>query len=141
MALYNLFDVLDTVSCIINDGFMYADISELPEDDDCPNSLYFSVPNPDDLTWSIDYEGIDSLPEEYDISKVTINVDNACFALSLKELSTVHHALTNALEYFKECAADKSCEREIRDEIKKSSIDCRNLQAKIDKILKRYSQF
>lgn len=139
MALYNLLDVLDTVSCIINDGLIYADICELQGDDDSPASLYFSAPDPDDPTWSIEYEGVNSLPDDHDISRSTIKTDRAFYPLSLRELATVHHALTNALEYFKECAADKSYGREIQDKIKKSSIDCRNLQAKIGKILKNYS--
>lgn len=43
------------------------------------------------------------------------------------------HALNNALEYFKECLKDSSLSRDIKDEIRISSTQCRNLQAKFNK--------
>lgn len=137
MALYNLIEVLDTVSSIITDGFIYADISELLDDENSA-SLFFSAPDPDDPEWSIEYEEINSIPDDHDISKYSIPTNKACYGVSFQELATIHHALTNALEYFKECSADKSYPPETKDEIKKSSVKCRNLQAKIDKFLKHY---
>ncbi len=138
MALYNLIEVLDTVSNIITDGFIYADISELLDDDENSGSLLFSAPDPDNPEWSIEYEKINSIPDNQNISKCSIPTNKACYGVSFQELATIHHALTNALEYFKECSADKSCPPEAKDEIKKSSVNCRNLQAKIGKFLNLY---
>lgn len=137
MALYNLFEVMNHIMGIINDGYMYADISEIPGDDELPPGLSFSVPDPDDFM-EIDYESVDALPEDHDLSDCSITPDKACYCLSLEELATVHHALNNALEYFKECSSDKSYNKEVLKEIKASSVKCRNLQAKTFKFLNRF---
>lgn len=133
MATYHLFDVMDHIMEIINDGIFFADITELPGDDESLPSLSFSAIDPDDEFCEIDYEPVDSIPED---SPCSIE-GKVCYGLTLKELATVHHALTNALEYFKECSADKSYDRATLDEIKTSSVECRNLQAKIGKFINR----
>ena len=138
MALYNLFEVMDHIMEIINDGYIYADISEIPRDDDDPASLSFSVPDPDNDFLAIDYESIDALPDDYDLSRCSITSDKVCYGLTLEELATVHHALNNALEYFKECSSDKSYSKEVLNDIKASSVRCRNLQAKTLKFLNKF---
>ena len=132
MATYHLPDVMDHIMGIINDGIFFADLTEMPGDDESPTYLSFSAPDPDDKFCEIDYESVDSVTDDgpFSIS------EKVCYGLTPEELSTVHHALTNALEYFKECSADsKSYDRKTLDEIKASSVKCRNLQAKIGKFL------
>ena len=43
MAVYFLCDIMDRITEIINDGALFADITELPCDDDSPTSLSFSA--------------------------------------------------------------------------------------------------
>lgn len=131
MATYHLLDVMDHITGIINDGVFFADITEVPGDDECPAHLSFSTPDPEDESCEIDYESVDSIIDNEPCSIA----GKVCYGLTLEELSTVHHALTNALEYFKECSADKSYDRKTLDEIKSSSIKCRNLQVKIGKFM------
>ncbi|MCX4324572.1 MAG: hypothetical protein OSJ59_16635 [Lachnospiraceae bacterium] len=133
MAVYFLCDIMDRITEIINDGALFADITELPGDDDSPASLSFSAPDPEDEFCEIDYETVDSVSED---DPCTIG-DKACYAFTATELSTIHHALTNGLEYFKECLANKDglYDRDTLDEIKSSSVSCRNLQAKVGKVL------
>ena len=115
MAVYFLCDIMDRITEIINDGALFAEITELPGDDDSPASLSFSASEDDPCTIG----------------------DKACYAFTATELSTIHHALTNGLEYFKECLANKDglYDRDTLDEIKSSSVSCRNLQAKVGKVL------
>lgn len=132
MATYNLVEVMDRIMDIINDGVFFAEICEIPGDDTSSTCLSFSVPDPDDESWKIDYESVDSYTDDgpCDIS------GKACYGLTPEELSTVHHALSNALIYFKECSQDKSYSREILDQIKSASVKCRNLKVKIEKFMK-----
>lgn len=136
MAVYFLCDVMDRISEIINDGSLFADITEIPGDDESPTSLSFSAPDSDDEYCEIDYESIDSVSED---DPCTVG-NKACYAFTPTELSTIHHALTNALEYFKECLANKEglYDRDTLDEIKSSSVSCRNLQAKVTKVLNSF---
>ena len=50
------------------------------------------------------------------------------------ELSTIHQAAENALIYFNECLAAPKNSKEIIDDIKNSSVDLRNLKAKIERL-------
>lgn len=133
MAVYFLCDIMDRVTEIMNDGSLFADITELPSDDESPSCLSFSAPDPNNEYCEIDYETVDSVSEN---DPCSIG-DKACYAFTATELSTIHHALTNALEYFKECLANKEglYDRNTLDKIKSSSVSCRNLQAKVTKVL------
>lgn len=136
MAVYNLFDLLGQVTEMINDGYSYAEISEIPSDDDYPASLSFS--SIEDADMSVGYDGVDSLPDDYDFTqKLSISLDAPCYALTFHEVETTLAALSNALEYFKECSANKDglYDRETLKQIKSDSVLCRNLQAKIRKFL------
>lgn len=130
MAVYHLFDIMDRIMEIINDGMFFANITELSGDDEFLTRLSFYAINPDEEC-EIDYEEVESVTRD---TFCTIE-DKVCYGLTLEELSTVHHALANALEFFKICSSDKSYDRETLDDIKASSIECRNLQAKIGKFI------
>ena len=137
MNSYNLFDLLSRITEIINDGYFYAEISELPSDDEFPVSLSFSAFSYDE-TLHANYDEVEALPSDYDYSqKLFIPSDSPCYSLSLPEVQTVLCALDNALEYFKECSYNKSglYDRETLNHIKASSVHCRNLQAKVRKFL------
>lgn len=94
MAVYFLCDIMDRITEIVNDGALFADITELPRDEDSPACLSFSAPDPDDECCEVDYETVDSVSDD---DPCTIG-DKACYAFTAMELSTIHHALTNALE-------------------------------------------
>lgn len=86
MAVYFLCDIMDRISEIINDGYLFADITELPGDDEFPTSLSFSAPEPDDEYFETDYESIDSVSED---EPCTVG-NKACYAFTPAELSTIH---------------------------------------------------
>lgn len=139
MAAYNLFNLLGQVTELINDGYSYAQISEIPANDEFPASLSFSTL--EDEFESFEYDGVDSLPDDYDYSQgASITADTPCFTLTFRETATALHALDNALEYFKECSANKEnlYDRNTLDQIKSASVHCRNLQAKVRKFLNRF---
>ena len=139
MAVYNLFELLNRITELINDGYSYAEISECPADDEFPASLTFSAV--EDELGNIEYDDVDALPDDYDYSHVAgINSDTPCFTLTLHETATALHALDNALEYFKECSANKDnlYDRDTLDQIKSASVRCRNLQAKTREFLNRF---
>lgn len=122
--------------CPVRHFIGYLSRLALPSDDDFPASLSFSASDPDDEFCEIDYETVDSVSED---DPCTIG-DKTCYAFTATELSTIHHALTNALEYFKECLANKDglYDGNTLDEIKTSSVSCRNLQAKVGKVLNSF---
>lgn len=134
MAVYFLCDVMDRIAEIMNDGILFADIRELPDDNDSPACLLFSASDPNNELFGIDYEPIDSTSEN---APCTVETNKACFAFTFEEISTILLSLDNALEYFKECLANKEglYDRDTLDRIKSSSVSCRNLQAKVSKIL------
>ena len=130
MAVYHLCDIMDRIMEIINDGMFFADITEFSGDDESLSSLSFYALDSNEGC-EIDYEEVESIAED---TPCTIE-DKICYGLTLKELATVHHALTNALEFFKNCSSDGTYDRETLDDIKTSSIECRNLQTKIGKFI------
>lgn len=139
MAVYNLFSLLNQVRELINDGYPYAEITELSADEEFPASLSFSAL--EDEFGNVDYDGVDALPDDYDYSQgINISADTPCFILTLQETATVLHSLDNALEYFKECSANKDglYDRDTLNQIKSASVSCRNLQAKVRKFLNRF---
>lgn len=142
MAIYKTTELLELLNEIITDGFEYVDIMELDGDDESHASL--SVSAVDEFN-NIDYETIDSceIPDNYDFTKSTLSVspDDLCHSISFtyKEIFTIIHAVNNALAYFKDCLKDSSYPREVHDEIKASSVECRNLQAKLKQFTKRLS--
>lgn len=133
MATYFLCDILDRITEIINDGSLFADITELSDEDDPSTSLSFSALDPNDGFFEVDYETVDPISKD----KSCIIGDKACYAFTLAELTTIHHALSNALEHFKGCLANKDnlYDRDTLDDIKSSSASCKDLQAKVGKIL------
>ena len=140
MAIYKTSDLLNMLSEIINDGYEYVEVMELDAEDDIPAALNFSAIDSDDC--SIDYDNVESveIPDDYDyVLRIHPQPDDICHIINFtyEELFSIHHAINNALEYMKDCLKDPSCTREIRDEIKSSSIEWRNLQAKFAKFFKK----
>lgn len=136
MAVYNLFDLLGRITEIINDGYFYADISEIPSDDEFPQSLSFSALGSDDAP---EYDCVDSISYDYENPPEfpVVSKDAPFCALSLSELETTLHAVNNALEYFKECSLNKDglYDRSTLDDLKRSSVKLRNFQSKLIKFL------
>ncbi len=110
-----------------------------PPDDEFPVSLSFSAS--EDEFDGIEYDDVESLPDDYDCSQCAgINADTPCFTLTLQETAMALHAMDNALEYFKECSANKDnlYDKNTLDRIRSASVRCRNLQAKTRKFLNRF---
>lgn len=140
MATYKVNDLLNQICEIIDDGYEYVDIIELEADEYSPTGLSFEAL---DEYSSIGYDGVESceMPEDYDSDAPrTVCSDDFCKYISFTyaEIATLKHAIDNALEYFKECSKDPSLSRDALSEIKASSVDCRNLQAKLAKFFKKF---
>ena len=141
MATYKIYDLIEKLYEISADGYEYVDIFESECDDEYPASLSFSAISNDSL--GIDYEEIESceIPDNYDYEESTRKINSADFCLQLpftyQEIFTIKHAVDNALEYFKECIENPEISKDIKTEIKTSSVSCRNLQAKINKFLSK----
>lgn len=144
MATYNLKSLYNRITELLNDGYLFADISEMDADEEegFPASLWFEAIEDKNCTVSYDevesYKIPDSFFEGEPIHLTIKDTDCVPIGFNLQELSSLHHAVTNALEYFKECSSDKNCPRETLDEIKRASVACRNLQAKLVRVLNSY---
>ena len=142
MATYKTSDLLKLLTQIISEGYEYIDIYEIEADDDCPAALSFEAIESEYS--SIDYDSVESstVPADYDSKTSTRHVspDDPCgdIIFTYKEIFTLAHAVDNALEYLKECSKDPSYSKDVLSEIKSASIDIRNLQAKIKKLLSHY---
>ena len=140
MAIYKTSDLLDMLSEIINNGYEYVEVMELDAEDDMPAALDFSAI--DDGCCSVDYGDVESteIPNDYDyVLRIHPQPDDICHIINFTygELSSIYHAINNALGYTKDCLKDPSCTREMRDEMKASSVEWRNLQAKFAKFFKK----
>ncbi len=132
MATYKTTDLMNLFSELLIDGHFTVNISEIEADDEYPASLHFEVPCED----SYACDSIDSLP---DGSKVTLDTGKDCVAaFTPVEISCLHHSVSNALEYYKECEKSPSYSRDEKSKIKSASVEARNMQAKLVKILKNY---
>lgn len=136
MAIYKTIDLLNSLHQIYNDGIDYIDIEEADDD----NGPYLDIEGYDVYNDFVPYECIDScaIPESYDHR--TVNVDEPCYSMvfSYNELFTIKCAVDNALEYFKEQSKLSTYSKETLADIKRSSINCRNLQAKLAHTFKEW---
>ncbi len=141
MALYNVKDLLLQLTQIASDGYEFVEVSEIPAEEEFPDSLQFTALENGDFF--VDYDSIDSVDvsEEYNYqtSPHACSIDSPCTELifSYKEMFVLKHAVDNALEHFKEEMGKPDCSREIKDEIKSASIDVRNIQAKLNQLMSR----
>lgn len=142
MATYKVIELMSKLYELLNDGYEYVNIYEIEEENEYPTALSFEAI---DEACNIDYESIDSvkIPDDYDFYAplATLKLDDHCFSspLTYRDMFTVKHAVNNALEYFKECLNDPSYSKDTLSDIKQSSIECRNLQAKLAHYLKDFS--
>lgn len=127
MATYKASDLINLISELINDGFEYIDITEISSSVDSPTSLSFSGIS--DSHSEVDYDSIDSvdIPSDYDVSTESINFssDDTCpfISFTFNEILTISHSNDNALEYYKDCLKSPDYDREIKSEIKQSSVE------------------
>lgn len=141
MATYNTSELFNKLCEIINDGYNYVDIDIFEATDENETGFLSFEAIVDDYE-SIDYESIDEccIPENYSAENITSKkIKNTDFcseiAFTYDEIFTLAHAVDNALEYFKECEALPE-NKPHQAEIKRASVNCRNLQAKFAKFLK-----
>lgn len=139
MAIYRITDILNQLVQITSDGYDYVDLTSLEANDDFPASLDFSAI---DLGgFSIGYNPVESvnIPSDYDpeTSERIFFCNDVCSDLlfTYNEILTTRYAIDNVLEFFKAYLKEPSCSGEERDDIKASSVDVRNLQAKLNKFL------
>ena len=129
MAVYRIADVYNRLCEMTNEGYEYAEISLLDADDEF-----------------VDYEEVEScqLPDDYYYnlkSSRSVKADDYCSEINFtyREVGLIKHAVDNALAYFKELLNDSSQSKDTIEQIKQSSIECRNFQAKLAKFLKHLS--
>lgn len=84
------------------------------------------------------------LPDDYYYnlkSSRSVKADDYCSEINFTymEVGLIKHAVDNALAYFKELLNDSSQSKDTIEQIKQSSIECRNFQAKLAKFLKHLS--
>jgi len=141
MAIYSTRKLLNLLHNMYNDGYDYIDICQ--DSDDA--SEYLSFDGYDVSNGEADfihYEDIDSctVPNDYSPDSLShfINADDFCYDIpfTITELCAIKCAVDNALQYFKECSNNPNYSKEDRDNIKQSSINCRNLQAKLNHFFK-----
>lgn len=141
MAIYKVRELQDILCEISEDGYPYVEIREIEADNEFPTSLSFDAITPFE---SISYDIIESYDfepdEEFPLTE-TFNVQDRCHEIGFtyEEIATIHHALKNALEHFKNCESDPSYSKEVKRNIKASSVRCRNLEAKLTKFLNQLS--
>ena len=142
MGVYRISDLCNRLCEMANDGYEYTDIYVLDEDEDSPESLSFEALEAS--CSSVDYETVEScgLPDDYYYllkSTRSVNATDYCTEINFtyKEIALIKHAVDNALAYFKDLLDDSTQSKDIVKEIKQSSVECRNLQAKLAKFLKR----
>lgn len=134
MATYSTIDLMNQISEILNDGHLFVEVSEFEAEDDCPASLSFEA---EDGYIGIGYEGVEALSDDSDC-KITITDKDYIAAFTLEEISLLRQAVSNALEYYKECQKDSSYSKETKADIRSSAVATRNMQAKLTKLLKRF---
>lgn len=136
MSIYKIRELQDRLCEMSEDGYLYAELYELEADEECPAGFAFSAVTPDEF---IDYETVSSCSpvSDEDFFHDSFKPTDQCHEISFtyEEIATLHHALTNALEYFKECEKDPQYSHEVKKDIKASSVKCRNLQARLRKFL------
>lgn len=133
MAIYNLFDLQNRISEMIDDEYIFANVFTLDADDEGPESLAFEAIDSDDFY--VGYECVDSVSEEEieEFSGITFKADDTCYLLNFtfSELHMLQASLTNAIEHAKMCEVDSSYSKDEIELIKSDIIQMRNLEAKI----------
>lgn len=144
MAIYKTEELLERFYQLICDGYEYVEISEDESEDDIP-CLAFEIVDNGIPGFYPDINSCDDSISNFHFDANYSNVDRNSLCSSMMftydEIFTIHHSINNALEYFKECEQDPSCTRETRDSIKRTSVSCRNLQAKLNKFIHSHLKF
>ena len=134
MAIYKITDLLSSLSSASTDGYDYVDISSDSEDD---GSLCFTYGD----EYYSEGEYIDSVSisfsnvpssDEYDPN------DICPLMFTNDEIQDLSNGISNVINVFKDSPKNKNLDRDTRDNIKKSLIAWRNLNAKFEKFFKRY---
>lgn len=140
MAIYKVSDLLNRLEKIAIEGYEFVDIHELEADDEFPAALLVNAI--EDFDFSSEDEEISSveIPKDYDFYSFNRihQSDETCRTISFtyKEISSLSHAVNNAINFSKQLLDDPE-NKSLRNEIKKSASEWRNLQAKFTKFFKR----
>lgn len=140
MAIYKVSDLLDRLEHIAVEGYEFVDVRELEADDDIPTSILIDVI--EDFYCSSEDEEIPSvkIPEDYDFDSFnrTHKLSDTCRSISFtyEEILTLSHAIDNAINFSKQLLDDPE-NKPLKNEIKQSASEWRNLQAKFAKFFKR----
>lgn len=136
MALYKTHELFCKICEVLESGCHYVDICEIESDDGPSTSLSFEVINDYEGFPLDDLESCENQSKTNSSAKYISDSDFCPLLFTFNEISTLATAVNNALEYYKECSKDKSLSRDTLDEIKQSSVECRNLQAKFAQYFK-----
>lgn len=135
MATYKTLDLMNRISQILNNGYFFVDVSEIEGDSEFSTSLSFEA---EDGNIGIGYDDVDSISDNEESTFITS--DDYIAAFTANEISLLHHSVSNALEYYKECLNDPSYSRETKDKIKADIVQTRNMQAKLLKLINPFKK-
>lgn len=139
MALYSAFELLQSISDILDDGYACCEINLIPADDsDSEDSESLSLSVPLDDFASIDYSGVDSHSDDFFNSPLKVNSRSAVCTFSLSELDIIKGGLLNAIQFGNEELSKPGLDRDTISYIKSASVKYRNILAKIEKIFANF---
>ena len=133
MAVYKISDLLNSLSSASVDGYEYVDISSDSEDDE---SLLFSYEN----AYDSEDEFIDSISTSFSDVPSTdeYNPHDICpLMFTNDEVQDLSNGISNVINVFKDSPKNKNLDRDTRDNIKKSLVAWRNLDAKFEHFFKK----
>lgn len=141
MSAYKVSDLLNVLRRAANEGLDYISVRECEEDEDLPAALLFEAIH--DYSSGEEFDEIESveIPDDYILGySSTLNADaiSSTLVFDFSELCTLMSAVENALAFSKIRLNSSDCSKAECDAIKDSSIDLRNLQAKLAKFRKKY---
>lgn len=138
MATYRISDLIVRLTEMLQDGYSFVNLEEIPAEDDLPACLSFEgLPEFEGNNYEeVDSVDLDNLPSRIIRS---FSPDDLCGSMlfTYNELATLHYALDNAIDYFKKEKENPEYSREEKDEIKTGIIDFRNLQPKFVRFFNR----
>lgn len=136
MAVYKVNDLLSKLLEVSDDGYSFVEITELEADEDSLESLSFTGISDFEC---IDYEEVDSVSEsEIESSDSFDSSDFFPISFTFDEIYAIKYSIDNSLEYLKLLMKSPDCPKDAFDDMKASSVACRNLQAKLSRRLKEF---
>ena len=136
MAVYKVNDLLSKLLEVSEGGYSFVEITELEADEDSLESLSFTGISDFEC---MDYEEVVSVSEaEIESSDSFNSSDFFPISFTFDEIDAIKYSVDNTLEYLKLLMKSADCPKDAFDDMKASSVVCRNLQAKLSRRLKEF---